>query len=64
LAEYQNPQHEPGSERRLMLIFLVTFIIMLAFQPLLKKYLPTPPAPQKVNQSEAAQPAPSTATAG
>jgi YidC/Oxa1 family membrane protein insertase len=61
LAEYQNPQHEPGSERRLMLIFLVTFIIMLAFQPLLKKYLPTPPAPQKVNQSEQAQPAPSAA---
>jgi YidC/Oxa1 family membrane protein insertase len=61
LAEYQNPQHEPGSERRLMLIFLVTFIIMLAAQPLLKKYLPTPPAPQKVNQPEQAQPAPSAA---
>ena len=44
-----------------MLIFLVTFIIMLAFQPLLKKYLPTPPAPQKVNQTEPAPPAPSTA---
>jgi YidC/Oxa1 family membrane protein insertase len=52
LAEYKNPQHEPGSERRLMLIFLVTFIIMLAFQPLLKKYLPTPPAPQKITQPE------------
>ena len=35
-----------------MLIFLVTFIIMLAFQPLLKKYLPTPPAPQKITQPE------------
>ncbi len=52
MAEYKNPQHEPGSERRLMLIFLVTFIIMLAFQPLLKKYLPTPPAPQKITQPE------------
>ncbi|HKI27720.1 MAG TPA: membrane protein insertase YidC [Candidatus Sulfotelmatobacter sp.] len=46
MAEYQNPQHEPGSERRLLLIFLVTFVIMLAFQPLLKKYFPQPPAQQ------------------
>ncbi|HZC21997.1 MAG TPA: membrane protein insertase YidC [Candidatus Binatia bacterium] len=63
MAEYQNPQHEPGSERRLMLIFLVTFIIMLAAQPLLKKYLPTPPAPQKINQPQQSQPAPSAAPA-
>src|ERR1700757_3607979 len=39
-----------------MLIFLVTFIVMLAAQPLLKKYLPTAPAPQKINQPEQAQP--------
>jgi len=50
LAEYQNPQHEPGSERRLLLIFLVTFVVMLLFQPLLKKYLPQPPAkPEQQN---------------
>ena len=47
MAEYQNPQHEPGSERRLLLIFLVTFVVMILAQPLLKKYLPTPPPPQK-----------------
>jgi YidC/Oxa1 family membrane protein insertase len=47
LADYQNPQHEPGGEKRLLLIFLVTFVAMLAFQPLLKKYLPTPPPPQQ-----------------
>jgi YidC/Oxa1 family membrane protein insertase len=47
LAEYQNPQHEPGSERRLLLVFLVTFVLMLAVQPLLKKYLPTPPPPKE-----------------
>jgi YidC/Oxa1 family membrane protein insertase len=47
LAEYQNPQHEPGSERRLLLIFLVTFVVMLLAQPLLKKYFPTPPPPQQ-----------------
>ena len=48
MAEYQNPQHEPGSERRLLLIFLVTFVALLLFQPLLKKYFPTPPAPQNL----------------
>jgi len=62
LADYQNPQHEPGSERRLLLIFLVTFVVMLAFQPLLKKYFPQPPAqqPTQTAQSETAstQPAP------
>ena len=47
MAEYSNPQQEPGGEKRLLLIFLVTFIVMLAFQPLLKKYFPTPPAPQQ-----------------
>jgi len=67
LAEYQNPQHEPGSDRRLLLIFFVTFIVMLAFQPLLKKYLPTPPAPQQVKQQAqtetAAPPEPATTPA-
>lgn len=58
MAEYQNPQHEPGSEKRLLLIFLVTFVIILAFQPLLKRFLPTPPPPQhEPSQSEAARPA-------
>lgn len=47
MAEYQNPQHEPGSEKRLLLIFLVTFVVMLAFQPLLKKYLPSATPPQQ-----------------
>src|ERR1700676_1140789 len=54
LADIQNPQHEPGSEKRLMLVFLLTFIVMLAFQPLLKKYFPQPVTPQQ--QSQAAQP--------
>ena len=64
MAEYQNPQHEPGSEKRLLLIFLVTFVVMLAFQPLLKKFLPTPPAPQQQpSQSIPAPPTnPATAT--
>jgi YidC/Oxa1 family membrane protein insertase len=52
LAEYQNPQQEPGSEKRLLLVFLVTFIAMLAAQPLLKKYFPQPVAPQQQSQAQ------------
>ena len=61
MAEYQNPQHEPGSERRLLLIFLVTFVLMLAFQPLLKKYFPQPPAQQPPAETTQTQPAPPSA---
>ncbi len=59
MAEYKNPQQEPGSDKRLLLIFLVTFVVMLLAQPLLKKYFPTPAAPQ--NQPAQAQPAPAPA---
>jgi YidC/Oxa1 family membrane protein insertase len=59
LADYQNPQQEPGSEKRLLLIFLVTFIAMFAAQPLLKKYFPQPVAPPPQSQSA---PAPATST--
>jgi len=31
LPDIQNPQHEPGSEKRLMLVFVLTFVVMLAF---------------------------------
>ena len=51
MAEYQNPQHEPGNEKRLLLIFLVTFVAMILFEPLLKKYFPQPPAPQQHSQA-------------
>jgi len=61
LAEYHNPQQEPGGERRLLLIFLVTFIVILAFQPFLKKFFPQPPAPQQQTQPAQPQPAPAAA---
>jgi YidC/Oxa1 family membrane protein insertase len=57
LADYQNPQQEPGSEKRLLLIFLISFIFMLLAQPLLKKYFPTPPPPQQ-QSSQPAQTSP------
>ena len=55
MAEYQNPQQEPGGERRLLLVFLVTFVAMLAFQPLLKKYFPQAPAPTQQTQTTSTQ---------
>jgi YidC/Oxa1 family membrane protein insertase len=51
LAEYQNPQNEPGNERRLLLVFLATFAVMLLLQPLYKKYFPQPPASQPAAQT-------------
>jgi YidC/Oxa1 family membrane protein insertase len=51
LAEYQNPQNEPGNERRLLLVFLATFAVMLVLQPLFKKYFPQPPASQPAAQT-------------
>ena len=41
-----------------MLVFLVAFILMLAFQPLLKKYFPQQVAPQQQPQPAQPQPAP------
>jgi YidC/Oxa1 family membrane protein insertase len=45
LADYKNPQQEPGTERRLLLVFLLTFVVLIIFQPLLKKYMPQSQAP-------------------
>ena len=63
LAEFQNPQQDPGTERRLLLVFALTFLVILAFQPLLKKYGTKPPeaspkAPQTLPAPVAATPVP------
>ena len=52
MAEFQNPQQEPGTERRLLLVFALTFLVIMLFQPLMKKYGPQQPAPKP----EASQP--------
>jgi YidC/Oxa1 family membrane protein insertase len=38
-------------ERRLLLVFALTFLVIILFQPLLKKYLPQPPAPPAQTQT-------------
>jgi YidC/Oxa1 family membrane protein insertase len=44
-------------ERRLLLVFALTFLVIILFQPVLKKYLPQPPPPTPQSQTKA-QPAP------
>jgi YidC/Oxa1 family membrane protein insertase len=46
LPDFKNPQQEPGTERRLLLVFVLTFVVLMIFQPLLKKYMPQTPAAQ------------------
>jgi YidC/Oxa1 family membrane protein insertase len=48
-------------ERRLLLVFALTFLVIILFQPLLKKYLPQPPAPAPQTQAPVSTPAPSPA---
>jgi YidC/Oxa1 family membrane protein insertase len=64
LPEFPNPQQDPGMERRLLLVFALTFLVIILFQPLLKKYLPQPAAPPAQTQPPAqssTQPAGATA---
>jgi YidC/Oxa1 family membrane protein insertase len=64
LADFKNPQQEPGAEKRLLLVFLLTFVVLIIFQPLLKKYMPqAPAAPEKQTVSEQPVAAPSAAAA-
>jgi YidC/Oxa1 family membrane protein insertase len=50
LTEFNNPQQEPGMERRLLIVFALTFLVIMLFQPLLKKYGTQPPAKQEITQ--------------
>ena len=48
----------------MLLVFVLTFVVMLLFQPLLKKYMPQPVTPAQQNQATQTQPAaPTTPTA-
>ena len=51
MTDFQNPQQEPGTERRLLLAFALTFLIVVGSQFLMKKYGPPVPAAAPVTQS-------------
>ena len=57
MAEFKNPQQEPGMERRLLVVFALTFLVILLFQPLLKKFGPQPAAKPETSQAPAQNPA-------
>jgi YidC/Oxa1 family membrane protein insertase len=61
LPEFQNPNQEPGMERRLLIVFALTFLVIIVCQPLLKKYLPQSVAPPAQTQTQN-QPVPVTAS--
>lgn len=48
-------------ERRLLLVFALTFLVIIASQPLLKKYLPQAPPPPKQQQAQSQTSSPAAA---
>src|ERR1019366_6160360 len=48
-------QQEPGMERKLLVVFALTFLVIMLFQPLLKKYGPQPPAKPESSQASPVQ---------
>ena len=70
MTDFQNPQHEPGSEKRMLLAFALTMLILLAMQPFISRYIkqtpaPTPTQPVATNPLQGeAKPAPPAAPAG
>jgi YidC/Oxa1 family membrane protein insertase len=60
LAEFKNPQQESGNERQLLLVFVLTFVVMIVFQPLYKKYFPSPAPPPSPAATPGTQSTPAT----
>jgi YidC/Oxa1 family membrane protein insertase len=66
MTDFQNPNQDPGMERRLLLVFAITFIILIAAQPLIMKYMgkkPQPAPAQQTQQQAAPTPAPAAVAA-
>src|SRR5512140_2363874 len=52
-GDFQNPHQDPGSEKRLLLVFVLTFAVLIISQPLLMKFIkPQQPAPAKQQQQQ------------
>jgi len=58
MSEYYNPnEQEPGSEKRLLIAFALTFVVLLIFQPIIMKYVKNnAPQPTQVVQPKPAPP--------
>ena len=60
MTAFQNPNQEPGTERRLLLAFVLTFLVIAITQPLIMKYAKRNQPPATPGQ-QAAPPAPAQA---
>jgi len=60
LPEYKNPQHESGTEKRLLLVFALTFLVIVLFQPILKKFGPQPTVETEKKTTTSTAPLPQT----
>ena len=64
LAEYRNPQQEPGGDKRMLMIFAVTFALIILSQVFFFKKPPaSPPKPNETQTAPTSQPAQSAAPA-
>ena len=63
MTEYRNPQSEPGQEKRLLLAFLIFFVMIAAVQYFLPKTQPEPQKPQPTPQAQSTPGATSAPTA-
>ena len=61
MAEYKNPQSEPGADKRMLIALLGVFVVLGLLQLVLPKP-PQPPPNQQQQQQTQQQPAPSTPT--
>jgi len=60
MLEYKSPQSEPGTERHLLLVFLLMAVVIFGSQFFMKKYMPQQPA-STARPASSAQEAPSAA---
>jgi len=60
-TQQPGPPPEPGSEKRILLAFVLTFVVIAVMQPMISKYAKPPEQPKQAQTETAPQPAPSSA---
>jgi YidC/Oxa1 family membrane protein insertase len=63
MAEFKNPQSEPGMEQRFLLVFLLMAVVIFGSQLFMRKYMPQQP-PSSARPAQTVQPAQAQSTQG